>query len=119
MDDGPNRSRARHPVTLIACAAAVAAIAWATSARSHSWYEARCCHDQDCAAIPADRLTYTAAGPRLVLYPGEHMMVREPVVLPVERDMIRPSQDGDIHACIQRRAPGVYRLICLYVPGMT
>lgn len=87
---------------------------------AHSWYDYDCCSDRDCQAISADRVTITDEGYRVTLEDGDHLMVSgtfSGMILHGDED-IRPSQDGQYHACVSAPAmgSGIQMLLCLYAP---
>jgi hypothetical protein len=63
-----------------------------TPAVAHDWYPYQCCSDQDCHPIPCE--TIEEKGKSLI-YNGYTF----------SGDMIKPSQDGQCHVCIQNEKP--------------
>ena len=101
----------------------------ATSVAAHSWYDADCCSAKDCAPIPAQTVVITVDGYTVTLNPGDHFLATKPLTafFPHGDDNLRPSADGDWHACvIPKSNPGGWYtpgpqseeyIKCLYVPG--
>lgn len=59
---------------------------------AHDWYPPACCSGHDCAPIPCESIIEKG---RELLYQG----------LSFTGDMIKPSQDGQCHACIMDMHP--------------
>jgi hypothetical protein len=77
-------------------------------ARAHSWYDQDCCHDNDCG--PVLYSSFVASDPSSL--PSRVVTTKfGTAVIPRDFKRIRPSQDGQEHACIIGG-----RLICLYQP---
>ena len=77
-------------------------------ASGHSWYSAECCSERDCKPLTREStVTPVRGGYSIVAEPGG-----APVFFPQEK--VRPSQDGDYHACI---GPTSGVAFCLYVPA--
>lgn len=90
---------------LLALAGAV--IAGSARISAHSWYEPACCSDTDCAPLPA--------GASVEPVRGGYVVRMTPDGAPVffGYDKVRPSRDGEIHACI---GPQSGTPFCLYMP---
>lgn len=114
--------------------AAIPALFMAGAAAAHSWYDLDCCSAKDCAPIPAAAVTVEPEGYRVTLRPGDHFMVTAPLTafFAHGNPNLRPSQDGDWHACVipgfappagipEGYTPGWVKtdpyIRCLYVPG--
>ena len=67
----------------------------------HSWYDAECCSDRDCA--PIDYVPKPLPGGSFLLNTGEV----------VEPGRVKWSRDEHYHLC---RSPNTGQLYCLYVP---
>lgn len=102
----------------ILCAAGVAiagAVALATPAKSHDWYDQACCHAThhggDCKPIEDDAVEITPKGWR-VKETGE--------VVPYADTRERKSKDSQFHRCSPSyKNPNAMNYTrCLYVPGM-
>jgi hypothetical protein len=74
---------------------------------AHSWYAPACCSGQDCAPLPKGSSVEPVRGGYAVRLEPDG----DPIFFPHEK--VRPSQDGDWHACINPVTRAVY---CLYVP---
>lgn len=81
-------------------------LCWNYPASAHSWYDAFCCSEKDCAPL-ADGASVTSVegGFVVIMRPGD-----KPLFFPFAK--VKPSQDSDWHACI---SPGGDPL-CLYRP---
>jgi hypothetical protein len=78
-------------------------------------YDPACCSDRDCAPVPARFIRATPAGLEISIPAGAHPFVagealRE--VVPYADPRIRPSGDGQHHACVSPSR----RLLCIYLP---
>ena len=95
--------------------AILAAIALASPAAAHDWYDPACCDGKDCQPVRPDRVTATPTGWRIQINPGDHVLSNRPVdmIVPYDSPRIRPSLDGDYHVCI---SPMMNSLYCVYVP---
>lgn len=88
-------------------------------AKSHSFYDAICCSDRDCAPIAANMVRETPAGYRVTINPGSHPMwpADKPAPLSIlyeyRSDKIKPTRDGAWHVCINAAGDP----LCLYVTG--
>lgn len=71
----------------------------------HSFYDAECCSDRDCAPMPESETPKPLPGGSWLLNTGEV----------VERAKVKWSPDGRYHLC---RMPGGTHIFCLYVPPM-
>ncbi|GGK35824.1 hypothetical protein [Salinarimonas ramus] len=74
----------------------------AGAASAHSWYDAWCCDDRDCAPYPAALVSITDTGYRL----------DDGTVVPF--DEARTSKDGAYHRCVLHG-----RQRCFYAPPMS
>lgn len=83
--------------------AILSAIAFASVAYAHGWYDAICCHDQDCARV--ERVEYL--GGNLIL-----TSQGKTVTIPTGFQL-RPSQDNDYHVCIDPYG----KVLCVYAPS--
>lgn len=72
-------------------------------AQAHSFYDAACCSDKDCAPVHFSTIQEKPEG-FYVLPQGDF----------IERGKERFSPDGDWHVC---RSETSGRLLCIYVPG--
>ncbi len=77
--------RAIAAVTIFLCAF----LCVMRAAGAHSWYEARCCSDKDCAPLPDDAVQ---------VVPGGYVLKSSGEFIP-EKDT-RPGQDDQFHICI-------------------
>lgn len=82
------------------------------------WYSTKCCNLRDCAPVKMKTVQSTPNGYLVTLSPEDHFTLiprgRTLVeLIPYDDDKIKPSQDGDYHACVN--ATNMY-LYCLYVP---
>jgi hypothetical protein len=108
--------------------AAVAALCWSLTAlsasaqpHSHNLYDPACCTPAsqgsgsgDCYPIPNTAVRFVQGKVIVTLNPGDHPMVTRPHTFEVEwnatfgsgkQSTIRPSKDGQFHACLYL-APG-------------
>lgn len=108
--------------TLLAMSAAVFLLlglpAQAHEAPSGWRYDEACCSGFDCAPVPDEAVREAPGGFSVVIQPGEHPMLRpghEPMAIfvPHGDPRIRPSGDGQKHACISMGGGYLY---CLYLP---
>lgn len=76
-------------------------------ADAHSWYPRECCSGLDCA--PVEKALVVPEGLIVTTVQGTVFI---PASFPY-----RESQDGQMHACIQRRN-GESRLICAFRPPL-
>lgn len=90
----------------------VASIVWA-----HSWYDPYCCNDKDCRPISStaegwSEVELTSVG---YVWTSSRSGIRH--IIPHGDERIRPSRDGDYHACELPDSPLGYEYArCLYVP---
>lgn len=84
----------------IAVALIVLLVVLARATFAHSWYDPWCCNERDCAPIPFRAVEAGPDGWIVTLEPGDHPIVQSRVVHVVPYADMRPSQDGDFHACI-------------------
>ena len=77
-------------------------------------YPLECCSNMDCAPVPAKSLRFTPSGVEVRLTPDMHKMVTGPSIWIVPYKDMKPSPDGEAHACISRKQ----RMLCLFVPPM-
>lgn len=88
----------------------------AAPAAAHDWYDAVCCSGEDCAELSFDAVGQTTEGYVLSIEPQSHPTVNgggQTWKVPYGSSRIRPSQDGNFHACVLKKSQ---RLACLYVP---
>lgn len=87
---------------------------WPRPAAAHAWYDNFCCSDKDCVAVVPSAVTAKQDGWHVVLGPGQHPMVTEPLAHVYRYDSARvlPSRDQDFHVCVNSWG----RVLCLYVP---
>lgn len=103
---------------------AVAHMATPTSAQPLGWeYPYDCCSDKDCQPIPVTAITETGTRVIVRLRKSEHKMLTKDVTFELTHTdpRIRPSLDGEWHACISPmtfydRTPEGNNLICLLAP---
>lgn len=86
---------------------------WVTPAYGHSFYEYRCCSDDDCGPVPFESVKVTTDG-YLVIFPTGR---RE--LIPFSDHRIRPTPAADpeqrYHLCtVAGSMKGM--ILCLYVP---
>lgn len=88
-----------------------------TPAQAHSWYDAACCDDTDCAPVHASVVRATADGWLVRIRPGGHVNYRkdQDLLLPYDDRKVRHSQDGEFHVCLSPLSNTIY---CIYVPVM-
>jgi hypothetical protein len=86
---------------VVALIAGVILLVLSSAALPHSWYDAECCSDRDCAPI--------SYAPRPL--PGGSYLLDTGEVVP--RDRVKWSRDEHYHLC---RMPGTGHIFCLYVP---
>lgn len=120
------------PLYYIALAAAILAIllafAVANPAQSHSWYDAACCSDKDCAEVTAVQdhpdgwLMTTKFGTTLV-----------PINMPKGQEWREKENkhDGKTHVCMRKpigwegwgepppEPPGGMEFLCIYRPSLS
>ena len=88
----------------------LAALALVSSpAVAHSWYEARCCSDQDCRQVDG-----------CTLDDGTQGIVIEGQCAPIDWSKVQPmpSPDGQWHACLGHRLDGRGPQVrCIYGGG--
>jgi hypothetical protein len=84
-------------------------VLWSEVAKAHSFYEASCCNDRDCAPLPPEQVQVTPQG--YVLPNGQ--------TVPFGQERVSP--DKDYHWC---RYPGTQPLVhpynervCFYAPS--
>ena len=76
------------------------------------WYDGYCCNDKDCHPLTKDAVTQTSEGYRFAVGQTEY-------TVPFGSDRIKPSQDGDYHACIGQTYEGGSAqnfARCFYIP---
>jgi len=93
--------------SLLGGIAFVIVLGLAQPARSHSWYDADCCSDQDCE--PVNTVSFVAGDEVSVPVMVVTTSLGTKPLTPATR--IRESRDSRMHACIYQG-----RLICLYMP---
>ena len=87
---------------------------WGAVAHAHDWYPHECCHDQDCAVVTLlERLP-----------DGRLLVETQHAVGTVPRGFaIRPSPDGQAHACLRQNGSDVehygWVVIYLFIPGVS
>lgn len=77
-----------------------------------SWYDGYCCNDRDCRPLEKEAITQTSEGYKFAVGQTEYLV-------PFGSDRIKPSQDGDYHACIgQHMDAGSMQdfVRCFYIP---
>ena len=96
-----------------------------TASQPLGWaYPLNCCSGQDCAAIPASRVSTMPDGYHIEVGPGDHQFVTRPTLFIVAYNdrKVKPSPDGEFHLCISREYRGTSgdvtpsRLICFFAP---
>jgi hypothetical protein len=95
----------------IALAALAALAALPAPAVAHDWYPATCCSGYDCQPVPASAVTVEDGQVVLRLAPGDHVMAPGGGEWRLPEGSLRPSPDGQAHACITRYSR---RLVCLW-----
>lgn len=70
----------------------------------HSWYDAACCSDNDCYAVPAIDVIETDKG-------WKHL----PTGVEFTKDMVKPSKDRRFHVCIGNKAFDKGKPYCIYI----
>jgi hypothetical protein len=119
---GSRRRRALFRDGLIVGAAllALAVAAWALPARAHSWYDAGCCHDRDCAPAPKGAVTRAPGGWHVQMNPWETpASIAVDQFLPDSFGQFHKSQDENFHVCvgIATTSKGPLGFVrCLYLP---
>lgn len=78
-------------------------------------YDASCCSNQDCQAIPRETVEHIPGGYRITLPAGLHITSPQGGVWTVSEVRKRRSGDGDYHICIGKHQQNV---ICFYAPDM-
>lgn len=89
--------------------------AWAHQAPSGWQYDHACCSNRDCAPVPARMIRATPDGLRVAIPAGAHPFVTGDdlvEIVPYADPRLRPSGDGDHHACISPSR----RVLCIYLP---
>jgi hypothetical protein len=97
----------------------------ALGVKSHSWYDAACCNEQDCRVIDGSSVTYDAANK--IYYwksdlSGKTHAFHEDNISSVDgKPKVRISRDGEYHGCERNTAdrPGSSESwvgYCLYIP---
>jgi hypothetical protein len=81
----------------------IALFQWSQPAVAHSFYDAACCSDRDCAPVHFSTIRERPEG-FYVLPQGDF----------IERGKEKYSPDGDWHVC---RSETSGKLLCIYVPG--
>lgn len=81
-------------------------------------YDPECCSGADCQPVPDEAVREVQGGFELILQPGEHKMLRQGhpptrIFIAHGDPRIRPSGDGQKHACISY---GGKYAFCLYLP---
>lgn len=86
---------------------------------AHSWYDATCCSDRDCAPIPDHAVKVTPQGYEVTLMPGEHPLVKQRLfqIIPFGSEDVLPSQDLHYHACVIGSPTVIQHIVCFYVVG--
>lgn len=87
-------------------------------AHGHAFYSTECCSGKDCAAVRPELVRATAKGWRVEIGPGDHPLARKYRVIflvPYGDKKVKPSPDGQFHACIAAWADVLF---CLYTPEM-
>lgn len=124
MDEEPSREQLSKDISALVIHAVIkaflwgagltwlmfmAALAFATYVKAHSWYEPSCCSDRDCEALAPERIQITPQG--YVLPNGQ--------TVPFGQERVSP--DKDYHWC---RYPGTQPLVhpynervCFYAPS--
>jgi len=94
-------------VTVIAASIGFVSALLPSKAWPHSFYEYRCCHDQDCRPVPGGAI---AEGPDgcVIKATGE--------VIAYADSRVRQSPDGRFHWC-SLAGSQMGRTLCLYAPG--
>lgn len=95
--------------TIVSAAAFWAAFLCAAEAHAHSWYSVFCCNKNDCQPLPDDAVLRSTLQGYEIEYRSQHGHMVKGFVA---HENIKPSQDGDAHACetVQRKVR------CLYLP---
>ena len=102
-------------------------VVFADPAKSHSWYDEQCCHDDDCREIDGTILEALPDG-RYVLPKGMVIQTsrgphRLDEALVIADGKIKNSLDGNYHLCADFISPGFgsetnFYVYCLYVPAL-
>lgn len=74
------------------------------AARAHSWYDAECCSDQDCYAVPAQDVIEIENG-------WKHL----PTGTVFSKEQVKPSKDHRFHVCIGNKAWDKGKPYCIYI----
>jgi len=78
-------------------------------AHAHSWYDTFCCNTNDCQPLPDDAVLRSTPEGYEIEYRSQHGHMVKGFI---PHDKVKPSQDGDAHAC-----ETVMRSVrCLYLP---
>ena len=77
--------------------------------QGHSWYDAFCCNDKDCAPVLVDSVKWTPDG----WYIKQQGNMRNDEVVPFNDPRIRESKDHNMHMC---QLTWEKQIRCLYVP---
>lgn len=119
---GPKVAKRRWWIWLVGLAALVVAAAAAVAQHEHPtgaahWYDYDCCGLKDCEPISAGLVSVTDGKTYYTTSFGTYAVQPKTVVgdgPTVYETKIRPSKDGQTHACIYNG-----QLWCLYLPGGT
>jgi hypothetical protein len=90
--------------------------AFAHTAPSGTWqYDLACCSERDCAPVPARFIRATPQGFAIHIPAGAHPFVQGTALtalVPHQDGRVRPSGDGQHHACISPART----VLCIYIP---
>lgn len=89
----------------------------ASVVHAHAWYDAYCCNDEDCRPVSnaAEGWSEVELNSIGYVWTSSRSGIRH--VIPHGDDRIRPSRDGEFHACeLPDAALGYEYARCLYVP---
>lgn len=106
-------ARLRNLLLLALCAATSSAMAH--TAPSGWDYDPACCSGRDCAPVASSMIRASPSGYLVEIPAGGHPFVSgQPlsVLIPYSDPRVRPSGDGEKHACI---GPSRH-VFCIYVP---
>ncbi len=80
-------------------------------------YDPWCCNGDantgDCQKIPSSSVRPIDGGYGITLRPGDHRKVTKPHSYSITQDKVRPSIDGNFHACL---FPTEENLRCFFAP---